>query len=53
MFNEGSKGTSVYKAVMDRDTPNERIASSERNFCSKCSSMLWLYDETWQVLFHD
>jgi len=38
---------SVYKAVIDRDTPKEHIASSERNFCKKCSSMLWLYDETW------
>jgi hypothetical protein len=37
----------VYKAVLDRDTPKERIASSERNFCGKCSSMLWLYDESW------
>lgn len=34
---------------MDRDTPKESIASSERNFCSKCSAMLWLYDETWLV----
>ncbi|KAJ7015782.1 hypothetical protein C8F04DRAFT_1171674 [Mycena alexandri] len=31
---------------MNRDTPEEHIASSERNFCSKCSSMLWLYDKT-------
>ena len=34
---------------MDRDTPQEHIASSERNFCKKCSTMLWLYDETWCV----
>ena len=40
---------SVYKAVLDRDTPEERIASSERNFCKKCSAMLWLYDESWYV----
>ncbi|KAG6852654.1 hypothetical protein C0991_010167 [Blastosporella zonata] len=37
---------------MNRDTPDEYIASSERNFCSKCSSMLWLYDETWPELIH-
>ena len=41
---------SVYRAVLDRDTPKESIASSERNFCSRCSAMLWLYDETWCVL---
>ncbi|KAG6331005.1 hypothetical protein ID866_8085 [Astraeus odoratus] len=39
----------VYRAVMNRDTPDESIASSERNFCTKCSSMLWLYDENWYV----
>jgi len=49
---EGKEHLSVYKAVLDRDTPEERIASSERNFCSKCSSMLWLYDETWPELIH-
>ena len=34
---------------MDRDTNKESIAHSERSFCSKCSSMLWLYDERWCV----
>ncbi|KAF8962957.1 Mss4-like protein [Flammula alnicola] len=38
--------------VLNRDTPEEKIASSERNFCKKCSSMLWLYDETWPELIH-
>ena len=41
--------SSVYRAVLDRDTPKESIASSERNFCSRCSAMLWLYDENWCV----
>ncbi|TFK33602.1 Mss4-like protein [Crucibulum laeve] len=49
---EGKENISVYKAVMDRDTPQQSIASSERNFCSKCSSMLWLYDATWPELLH-
>ncbi|KAF6747438.1 Mss4-like protein [Ephemerocybe angulata] len=48
----GKEDIGVYKAVMDRDTPKEHIASSERNFCKKCSSMLWLYDETWPELLH-
>ena len=38
---------SIYKAILNRDTPEEEIASSQRNFCKKCSSMLWLYDATW------
>lgn len=41
--------TSVYRAVLNRDTPKESVASSERNFCNYCSAMLWLYDETWCV----
>lgn len=49
---EGKENLSVYKAIMNRDTPQEHIASSERNFCSKCSSMLWLYDEHWPELIH-
>jgi len=49
---EGKEHLSIYRAVLDRDTPEERIASSERHFCSKCSSMLWLFDETWPELIH-
>lgn len=37
----------VYNAVMNRDTDKERRTTSERNFCSKCSAMLWLYDSDW------
>ncbi|KAK0487762.1 Mss4-like protein [Armillaria novae-zelandiae] len=49
---QGKEHISVYKAVIDRDTPQERIAASERNFCVKCATMLWLYDETWPELIH-
>jgi hypothetical protein len=37
----------VYKAVLNRGTSQEEQATSERHFCSKCSAMLWLWDETW------
>ncbi|KAA1474695.1 hypothetical protein DENSPDRAFT_841319 [Dentipellis sp. KUC8613] len=49
---QGKEHIKVYKAVMDRDTPKEHFASSERNFCALCSSMLWLYDEHWPELLH-
>ncbi|KIM41079.1 hypothetical protein M413DRAFT_445811 [Hebeloma cylindrosporum] len=49
---EGKENISVYKAVLNRDTPEEKTASSERNFCKKCSSMLWLYDATWPEFIH-
>ncbi|KAJ7174140.1 Mss4-like protein [Mycena crocata] len=48
----GKEDISVYKAVMNRDTPEEHIASSERHFCSKCSAMLWVYDKSWPELVH-
>jgi hypothetical protein len=37
----------VYKAVLNRGTSQEEQATSDRHFCSKCSAMLWLWDETW------
>ncbi|KAK0457593.1 Mss4-like protein [Desarmillaria tabescens] len=49
---QGKEYISVYKAVLDRDTPKERIATSERSFCSKCSTMLWVCDKTWPGLIH-
>jgi len=49
---EGKENLSVYKAVLNRGTKDEEIANSERNFCSKCSTMLWLYDPTWPDLLH-
>ncbi|KAE9397796.1 hypothetical protein BT96DRAFT_921242 [Gymnopus androsaceus JB14] len=49
---QGKEHISVYNAVMHRDTPDEKRTSSERNFCSKCSSMLWLYDKHWPELIH-
>jgi hypothetical protein len=51
---EGKEYLSVYKAVLKPIVPGEHVEerSSERNFCSKCSSMLWLYDPTWPELLH-
>lgn len=42
---------SVYHAVLNRGTPQESRASSERNFCKLCGSMLWLYDKQWFATF--
>lgn len=39
---KGKKYISVYCATK----------SAERNFCSKCSAGLWLYDRTWPELVH-
>ncbi|KAN0138266.1 putative GFA [Lactarius tabidus] len=53
---KGKADISIYKAVLSdrstRGTPEEKRASSERHFCSKCSAMLWLWDETWPEYLH-
>jgi len=41
-----------YQAIKDRGKPNAQRCNSERNFCSNCSSMLWLWDKTWPDLIH-
>ncbi|KAJ5740805.1 Glutathione-dependent formaldehyde-activating enzyme/centromere protein V [Penicillium malachiteum] len=41
-----------YRAIKDRGTPDEELCSSERNFCSNCSTMLWLWDHHWPELIH-
>ncbi|KAJ9205965.1 hypothetical protein DTO164E3_1218 [Paecilomyces variotii] len=41
-----------YTAIKDRGKPNQQICSSERNFCSNCSTMLWLWDRHWPELIH-
>ncbi|KAJ0424624.1 Mss4-like protein [Aspergillus carlsbadensis] len=41
-----------YNAIKDRGTKDEQKCSSERNFCSNCGSMLWLWDKTWPELIH-
>ncbi|KAH8808404.1 DUF636 domain protein [Xylogone sp. PMI_703] len=41
-----------YNAIKNRGTPKEEKCTSERNFCSNCSTMLWLWDKTWPELIH-
>ncbi|KAF8269295.1 Mss4-like protein [Lactarius quietus] len=50
---KGKADISIYKAVLSgRGTPEEKRATSERHFCSKCSAMLWLWTETWPEYLH-
>ncbi|DAA75707.1 TPA_exp: Uncharacterized protein A8136_1429 [Trichophyton benhamiae CBS 112371] len=41
-----------YNAIKDRGKPTEEKCSSERSFCSNCSTMLWVYDKSWPELIH-
>jgi len=49
---KGKDTIKKYTATKDRGTPNAQKCTSERNFCSECSSMLWLWDKTWPELIH-
>ncbi|KAK2752829.1 hypothetical protein FQN55_005961 [Onygenales sp. PD_40] len=46
--------TRKYNAIKNRGQPGkeESRCSSERNFCSNCSAMLWLWDRQWPELIH-
>ncbi|RPA84667.1 hypothetical protein BJ508DRAFT_412429 [Ascobolus immersus RN42] len=49
---QGKDDIRKYKAVLNRDTPDEKRVNSERSFCGKCGSMLWLFDSSWPELIH-
>ncbi|TGO62578.1 hypothetical protein BOTNAR_0112g00040 [Botryotinia narcissicola] len=50
--NVGVMVDAKYTATADRGKPTAKKCTSERNFCSECSSMLWLWDKTWPELIH-
>ncbi|KAL1980556.1 hypothetical protein VTN96DRAFT_3962 [Rasamsonia emersonii] len=49
---KGKELIKKYTAIKDRGKPNQQRCSSERNFCSNCSTMLWLWDHHWPELIH-
>ncbi|KFY29834.1 hypothetical protein V494_08453 [Pseudogymnoascus sp. VKM F-4513 (FW-928)] len=49
---KGKELIKKYSAVKDRGTKNEQKCTSERSFCSNCSTMLWNYDAEWPELIH-
>jgi len=49
---ETNLGNREYIAIKDRGTPRAQKCTSQRSFCSNCSSMLWLWDHHWPELIH-
>ncbi|VDC07590.1 unnamed protein product [Peniophora sp. CBMAI 1063] len=50
---QGKENLSVYNAVLaNRCKKNEKRATSERNFCKQCGTMLWLFSPEWPELIH-
>ncbi|KFX93181.1 hypothetical protein O988_05925 [Pseudogymnoascus sp. VKM F-3808] len=49
---KGKELIKKYSAVKDRGTKKEQKCTSERSFCSNCSTMLWNYDDEWPELIH-
>lgn len=44
---EGRDALGIYRADIDGET-----SSGQRNFCTRCGSALWLFDENWPELIH-
>lgn len=44
---QGAEHIGTYRATIDGE-----ISSAQRQFCSRCASALWLYDERWPELVH-
>ncbi|KAL4752582.1 hypothetical protein BDW72DRAFT_191940 [Aspergillus terricola var. indicus] len=49
---KGENLVKKYNAIKARGTKDEEKCTSERNFCSNCATMLWLWDKTWPELIH-
>ncbi|KAL3711923.1 hypothetical protein TMatcc_000617, partial [Talaromyces marneffei ATCC 18224] len=49
---KGEELIKKYNAIKNRGKRNEETCSSERSFCSNCSTMLWLWDHHWPELIH-
>ncbi|OBT53883.1 hypothetical protein VE04_04358 [Pseudogymnoascus sp. 24MN13] len=49
---KGKELIKKYSAIKDRGTKKEQKCTSERSFCSNCSTMLWNYDAEWPELIH-
>ncbi len=44
---EGREAIAIYRATIDGET-----STGERNFCTRCATALWLFDESWPDLIH-
>ena len=49
---KGKEHISVYKAKVRNPGEKSYQSTGERNFCSICSSGLWLFDPEWPELIH-
>ena len=50
---KGRKAIGAYRAkICDDDGKNCETSTGQRNFCRRCASALWLFDESWPELVH-
>ena len=50
---KGRKAIAVYRAkICDDEGRNCEISTGQRNYCRRCASALWLFDESWPELVH-
>ena len=49
---EGREAIGVLHARVRKDDDSCEISNAERNYCTRCGSALWLYDNRWPELVH-
>lgn len=49
---EGRDALAVYRAAMPQPGGGLAPSDGQRNFCSRCGTALWLFDERWPDLIH-
>jgi hypothetical protein len=42
----------VYQAEISEEEGQKSVSDAERNLCSKCATVLWLWDKRWPELVH-
>jgi hypothetical protein len=49
---EGREAIGIYHARITEDDGTTRTSTGERNFCTRCGTALWIYDEHWPDLVY-
>ena len=48
----GAEHVSVYRVKLEDAVEADRVSPSERSFCKRCGTCLWVWDPRWPELLH-
>lgn len=49
---QGRDAIGVFRATIEDDEGACEVSDGQRNFCTRCGTALWLWDENWPDLVH-